>query len=234
MAGKAYRLQGSHFHKRRLPKTYYLLNVFFVHLSVSCVWKHSPECRSLCGPFDVCWWPVSLTSCKWRGSLHLHAWQTCSIGEASQRESTRPCKSSCFIQALVQWCSFAGSREMTWLKRPTGLLQRWEKDIVVFLAVSWANCWRGAVCVRALGMQLSSTLKSEDSGCCSGGLGGEKQVCWGWINQKSKPTCFLFPPMLKGLQLSKKVNTPDWGQSRKSGNREGGGRRMSHLFWGMS
>ena len=168
-----------------------------------------------------------------KGCLHLHAWQTCSIGEASQRESTRPCKGSCFIQALVQWCSFAGSREMTWLKRPTVLLQRWEKDIVLFLALSWANCWWGPVCVRALG-NAARWHGFEVSSCGSGRLGGKRRVCLGRINQKGKPTCFPFLPMLKGLQLSKKVNAPGWGQSRKSGNREGGGRSMSHLFWGMS
>ena len=166
-----------------------------------------------------------------KGSLHLHAWQTCSRGEASQRESTRPCKCSCFIQTLVQWSGFAGSREMTWLKRSTALLQRWEKDIALFL--SWANCCRGAACVRPLG-SAAGWHCFEGSGCSSDVLGGKKSVCWEWVNQQGKPNCFPFPPILKGQQLSKKVNTAHWGQSRKNGNTEGGGRRMSHLFWGMS
>lgn len=168
-----------------------------------------------------------------KGSLHLHAWQTCSIGEASQRESTRPCKCSCFIWPLVQWYSFAGRREMTWQRRPTALLRRWEKDVALFLALSWASCWRRAVYVKALGNAIGLHW-FEGSNHGSDGLGGKKTVCWGWLNQKTKPTCFPFPPMLKGLQLCKKVNTPDWGQSRKSGKREGSGRRMSHLFWGLS
>lgn len=62
------------------------------------------------------------------GSLHLHSWQTCSVGEGGQREGTRPCKCSWFIPALVQWGSSAGSGGVTQLEGPTALLQGWEKD----------------------------------------------------------------------------------------------------------
>lgn len=79
----------------------------------------------------MCCWPVSLTSCKWRGP------HTCVPGR-----STRPCKGSCFIQALVQWCNFAGNREMSWLKGPTALLKGW--DVALFLVPNSAECFRGA------------------------------------------------------------------------------------------
>lgn len=62
------------------------------------------------------------------GSLHLHSWQTCSVGEGEQREGTRSCKCSWFIPALVQWGSSAGSGGVTQLEGPTALLQGWEKD----------------------------------------------------------------------------------------------------------
>lgn len=61
---KSMGFQGAIFRRNVCLKLIICLMSFFVHLPVSWVWKHSPECRSLCGPFDVCCWPVSLTSCN--------------------------------------------------------------------------------------------------------------------------------------------------------------------------
>lgn len=101
-----------------------MLTVFLICLPVSWIWKHSPECRSLCGPFDVCCWPVSLTSCS-EGvpAPALLVDLFCRWGKAPDLADC-----SCFIPALVQWGSSAGNGAVTQLERPTALLQGWEKD----------------------------------------------------------------------------------------------------------
>lgn len=100
-----------------------------------------------------------------KGCLHLHSWQTCSLGEGRQRKGTRPYKWSWFILALVQWGSFAGSGGM---ERPTALLQGWEKGECCSLPSAEPALERS--CVRG---DAAGPCWPEGSACGSGGLGAK-------------------------------------------------------------